>query len=129
MKSMVQAHQRKSHSLHSNHVIMSQNTYFLPNVSHRVPLFLFFFFLFFFFFFFPLLFRAEPVEYGSSTPTPQLQQHWRQAASVTYITACSNVRSLAHLLRPGVESKSSQTFCLVLNLLKHNGNSYCSSNV
>ena len=55
-------------------------------------------------------------------PTLQPWQHWIQAASVTYATACSNTRSLTHWVRPGIKPASSQRH-LVLNLLNHNGNS------
>ena len=41
-------------------------------------------------------------------PTPQPQPHQNQAASVTYITACGNARSLTHWMRPSFEPTSSQ---------------------
>ena len=33
---------------------------------------------------------------GAARPTSQPQQHWIRAASVTYVTACSNAGSLIH---------------------------------
>ena len=36
-------------------------------------------------------------------PTPQPWQHQIQAASATYVTACSKARSLTHWVRPGIE--------------------------
>ena len=40
-------------------------------------------------------------------PTPQPQQHWIWATSVTYAASCSNIRSLTHWSRPGIEPTSS----------------------
>ena len=70
-----------------------------------------------FFFFFCLL-RATPTAQGRSQarglnwscshwPTPQPQQCQIWAASLTYTTAHSNVGSLSHWVRPGIEPASS----------------------
>ena len=48
-------------------------------------------------------------------PTPQPQQHWIWAASVTYVTTCGNVGSFTHWARPGIEPASSLTLCWILN--------------
>ena len=40
-------------------------------------------------------------------PTPQPSQHWIQVASATYTTAYSNVGSLTHWARPGIEPTTS----------------------
>ena len=54
-------------------------------------------------------------------PQPQQRRIW--AASETYITACSNHRSLTHWVKPEIELASSWILCWVHNLLSHNGNS------
>ena len=46
--------------------------------------------------------------------TPQPQQHWIWATSMTYATACSNARSLTHWVRPGIEPASS---CILVRFL------------
>ena len=72
------------------------------------------FFLFVFVF---LLFRAAPEAYGSSQakgqigatscwPTPQPQQLWIQAKSVTYTTAHSNTGTLTHWAKPRIKPTS-----------------------
>ena len=50
-------------------------------------------------------------------PMPEPQQHGIQAASVTYIAACGNARSLTHWDKLGIEPMSSRKLCLVLNQL------------
>ena len=54
---------------------------------------------------------------------PQPQKCRIRAASVTYVAPCSNMGSLTHWARPGVQPVSSETLCRVLNPLSHNGNS------
>ena len=49
------------------------------------------------------------------------QQHWIQATSVTYTAACSNVGSLIHWVRPGIEPISLWRLHCVLDPLSHNG--------
>ena len=56
-------------------------------------------------------------------PTPQTQQCCVQTASVTYVAAHGNTRSLTHWLRPGIEPASSWTQCRIPNLLSYNRNS------
>ena len=56
--------------------------------------------------------------------TPQPQQHWIWAASVTNAAACGNARSLTHWARPGIKPTPSWTLCQDLNLLSHNRNSW-----
>ena len=78
----------------------------------RPILFSFFFLVFLFIIFF--LFKAAPVAYGGSlwsyrcqpTPQPQQQQCHIWTVSATYTTAHSNVRSLTHWARPGIETAS-----------------------
>ena len=93
-----------------------------PQVHFKRPWFHFFFsFLSFFF-------RATPSAYGGSQargqnscthwPTPQPQQHQIQATSATYTTTHSNIGSLTHWVRPGIQPVSSDSF-----LLSHDGNS------
>ena len=60
---------------------------------------------FFFFFFFFCFLGLCPQ--NSCLPTPQPQQCWIQAASMTYTTADSNAGSLTHWTRPGFEPASS----------------------
>ena len=57
-------------------------------------------------------------------PVPQPQQHWIQATSLTYPTACDNARSLTHSPRPGIKPTPSQRQHLIPNQLCHNGKSY-----
>ena len=87
-----------------------------------------FFFVFCFCFFSWLhLWHREVPRLGScncSRLTPQPQQHWIQVTSVTYVTACSNARSLAHWTRLGIKPTSSWTLCQVLNQLSHNRTPY-----
>ena len=45
----------------------------------------------------------------SCPPTPQPQQHWIRAASVTYVTAYGNTGSLIHWARPGIKPVSSES--------------------
>ena len=59
----------------------------------------------------------------SCRPTPQSQQRWIRAASLTYATAYSKTGSSTHWARPEIEPGSSQTPCWVLNLLSHSGTS------
>ena len=81
---------------------------------------------FFYFSLFPIFFsffflRATCAAYKSSQarghirtaatrfkphPRPQPQQHQIQATSATYSTACSNMGSLTHWARPGIEPSS-----------------------
>ena len=56
-------------------------------------------------------------------PTPQPQQHWIWAASVTYTATSGNGVSLTHWVRPGIKSASSRTLCQVLNPLSLNRDS------
>ena len=58
-----------------------------------------------------------------SQPTPQPQQHWIRATSVTYTTACGSAGSLIHCTRLGIKPASSLRLCWVLNLLSHSENS------
>ena len=44
----------------------------------------------------------------------------------TYAAACSNIRSLTHRARPGIEPSSSQTLWQAINPLSHKGNSIVS---
>ena len=76
------------------------------------------------------LFMAVPAAYGSSQarsriraamrpmPQPQPQQHQIWATSATR----GNIGSLTHWGNPGIKSISSQSLCLVLISLSHNGN-------
>ena len=59
----------------------------------------------------------------SCRPVLQPQQHWIQATSATFVTACSNARSLTHWTKPALKPTSSQRQCWVLNPLRHNRNS------
>ena len=52
------------------------------------------------------------------------EQHQNQDASMTYAADYSNTRFLIHLVRPGIETPSSQRPWPVLNSLSHSGNSY-----
>ena len=91
------------------------------------------FFFFFFFFFFLSFFMAALAAYGGFQA-----RDWIRAAAAglhhshsnadpscicTLPTACSNVRSLTHWSRPGIEPAFSWTLCQILNPLSHNGNS------
>ena len=86
--------------------------------------------LFFFFFF---LFTATPSAYGSSQARGRIGAAAETYATATatldlrhicnLCTACSNVRSLTHRVRPGIEPASSGTRCQVLNPMSHKGNS------
>ena len=88
-----------------------------------------------FMFLFLLLFTATPEAYGgalgqglnqscSSQPTPESEQRWIWATSVTYAAPCGNTGSFTHERRPGIEPASSHTLCQILNLLSHNRNSF-----
>ena len=75
--------------------------------------------IFFFFFLWPYLWHMDIPGPGVESelqlrPTPQQQQHRNQAVSVTYATACGNIRSLTHWVRPGIELTSSWMLCGVL---------------
>ena len=84
---------------------------------------------------FPPLFTAAHVAYGSvqargqiraatAQPMPQLQKCQIGAVSVNYVTACGNMGSLTHKVRPGIKPASSQRLFQVLNPLSHSGNSH-----
>ena len=78
------------------------------------------------------LFRTEPIAYGSSQARgligaaaaglSQNQAMWIKATSATYTAAHSNVRSLTHWTRPGIEFTSSRILVSFMPL-SHNGNS------
>ena len=90
-----------------------------------LPFFFSFFLSFFLFFFFIsfFLFRAAPAAFGSS------QAKGRKGATAPglhHSHSHSHTRSLAHWVRPGTESASSQTLSGLLNSLSHGGNSYTS---
>ena len=57
-------------------------------------------------------------------PTGQPRQHWIQALSASYTTACGNTRSLTHWGGPGIKPTSSERQHQVLNLLSYNCNSW-----
>ena len=67
------------------------------------------FILFYFFFLQPHLWHVSSQARGwlngscSCWPTPQLWQHWIQAASVPYAAACNSAGSLTHWKMPGIE--------------------------
>ena len=72
------------------------------------------FFLFFFFW----LFRVEPAAYLSSWARGRIG-----AIAAGLHHSHSNLGSLTHWVRPGIEPTSSWVLCQVLNLLSHNRNS------
>ena len=70
------------------------------------------FFFFFFIFLGPHLQHVEILRLGVKSElqlkaTPQPQQPWIQATSVTYTTAQGNAGSLTHWARPGIEPTTS----------------------
>ena len=83
--------------------------------------------------FFLVYFTAIPAGCGSSRLgvesklrlrlLPQPLQYRIQDASLTYVEACVNTRSLTHWARPGIEPAFSRTLHQVLNLLSQNRNS------
>ena len=67
--------------------------------------------LFFLFFWWPHLQNMQVPRLGlnlscSCRPVPQPWQHWIQALSATYATACSNARFLTRWVRPGIKPHS-----------------------
>ena len=72
----------------------------------------FFYFILFFVFLGPHLQHMEVPRLGvkwscSCRPTPQPQQYWIRAESMTYTSAHSNAGPLTHWMRPGIKLKSS----------------------
>ena len=102
----------------------------IKGLSEHPPWDKFIFIIFIYF----LLSTAAPVTHGSSQPKGGIgaaakgyttaQQHQIWVASVTYVRACGNARSLTQWVRPGIEPASSQRKLWVLNLLSHSGNSW-----